>query len=83
MKLVHEGLCPGLLAPLGRGGAAVGEQLFNRAAGQIGGRFQGLVQIGHVSGVVLAVMDLHGRGVDGGIERVVRVGQRSQFKCHS
>ena len=33
------------------------------------------VEIGDVSGVMLAVMDLHGAGVDRGFERVGRIGQ--------
>src|SRR5690606_16774820 len=36
---------------------------------------QRLIQAADVSGVVLGVVDLHRRGIDGGLEGVVRVGE--------
>ena len=57
-------------------GAVVRQKLFNRLAGQGWGRFQCLIQVGHVSVVMLAVMDLHGHFVDVRLQRIGRVGQR-------
>ena len=47
--------------------------------GQIGSRLQRLVQVGDVSVVVLAVMDLHRHFVDVRLERIGRIGQ--WWKC--
>src|SRR5271157_740714 len=45
-------------------GQVVRQQFLNRLAGQLRSRFQGLVQVIHVGGVVLAVVNLHGQLVD-------------------
>ena len=68
---------------LGNDGAVVGQQLFQRLVLQIGRRFQRLVQVVDVAGMMLAVMDFHGLFVDVGFERVERVRKRGNCKCHS
>ena len=50
--------------------------------GQVGRRLQRLVQIRHVSVVMLAVMDLHRHLVDVRLQRVGRVGQWRKCEWH-
>src|SRR5438874_4185347 len=54
------------------------EQLFETLLVQRGVLVQGRVQVAHVGLMVLAVVDLHGLGVDVRLERGVVVGQRRQ-----
>ncbi len=51
-------------------------------AGQVGRRFQRLVQVGDVGVVVFAVVDLHRHLVDVRLQRVGRVGQRRKCEWH-
>src|SRR4030095_9597348 len=41
-----------------------------------------LVEIVDVCLVMAAVVNLHGRGVDGGFEGFLRIGKRREFVCH-
>ena len=47
-----------------------GQQFLDGLAGQVGRRFQRLVQIGHVRLVVLAMVNLHGHFVDVRLQRI-------------
>ena len=43
----------------------------------------GLVQIGHVSVVVLAMMNLHRLGINVGFEGFFGIGKSGEFVCHN
>ncbi len=58
-----------------------GDELFDRLIAQIGA-FNRLVQVIHVSLVMLVVMDFHRSGVDRRFQRVKRIRQRGQRVCH-
>ena len=59
----------------------VGDQLVDR---EIGERIplERLVEIRDVGGMVLAVVDLHRAGIDGGLEGVDGIGERGQHEGH-
>jgi len=58
------------------------EQIVDGLGLQTGLTLQGLVEVGHVSAVMLVMMDLHRLGVDVRFECVKRVRQRGHSKCH-
>ena len=59
-------------------GAVVRQQFVQALAGQVAVVRQGVVQVGDIGVVVLAVMDFHGTRVDVGLERVMGIGQIGQ-----
>jgi hypothetical protein len=63
-------------------GAEVLDKIFWRFFAQLGVFFDGSVEIGDVSLMVLVVMELHGRFVDVGLESGVVIGQRGKFVSH-
>ena len=62
--------------------AEIRQQTFDRLVGKSSLAVQRLVEIGHVGGVVLAVVDFHGTGVHMGLQRIMGVGQFGQLVCH-
>jgi hypothetical protein len=66
----------------GNDGEVVGQQFADGLAGQFGRRFERLVQVRHVSVMVLAVVNLHGLLVDVWLERFGRVRQRWKREWH-
>jgi hypothetical protein len=60
----------------------VGDQFFDRQGGEVCMTLECLVDVGHVGGVVLVVVDLHRAGVDVGLHRVEGVGQGGQRVGH-
>src|SRR5208282_2924050 len=59
--------------------AIVSQQFLDGLAGQAWRRLQRLIQIGYVSSMVLAMVNLHGHLIDIRFQRVKSVGQR--WKC--
>ena len=59
-----------------RRGAVRGQQLFQALTGKLWSRFEGLVQVGHISGVVLSVVNLHRRLVDKRFQGIEGIRQR-------
>ena len=43
---------------------------------------EGLVEIGHVSGVMLAMVDFHGSGIDMGLQSIMGVWKFREFEGH-
>ena len=54
----------------------VGDEVLDRLAFEVGLSRDRLVQVGDVSGMMLAVVDFHRLGVDVRLQRVLRVGER-------
>ena len=60
----------------------VGDELLDGLGLEVLFSFEGVVELGHVAVVMLAVMDLHGLGVDMRLQRVWWVGQVGEFEGH-
>lgn len=61
----------------------VGDEVVDRLAAEFRSAFEGLVEIRHVRGMMLVVMDLHRLRVDAGLQSVVGIGQWWKFVGHS
>ena len=72
----------GGLDRLGDDREVVDQQFVQRLVGQFRGLFQGLVQVGDVRLVVLAVMDFHRLLVDVRLEGIGRIRQRGKGVGH-
>src|SRR5690242_9596296 len=60
----------------------VGQQLVQALICQVWRGFQSLIQIRHVSVVMLVVMEFHGGFIDVWFQSVCRVGKWWKCKCH-
>lgn len=60
----------------------VGDQLLDGLRGQLRGLLEGLVGLRDVRRMVLVMMDFHRLGVDGRLQRRVRIRERWKFVCH-
>ncbi len=65
-----------------RNRAEIGDERFDAFGCEIIVAFQGLVQIGDISGVVFAMVDFHGLGIDVGFECIFSVGQFGKSMGH-
>ena len=55
------------------------QQVFDRQFLEVGMVRQSLIELGDVGLVMLAMVDLHGLGIDVGLQRIERVAQRGQL----
>src|SRR6266702_5242747 len=63
-------------------GAKILDEVFGRAGAEVGVLLDGAVEIGDIGLVMLVVVELHGRLVDGGFEGSIVVGKRWNFVGH-
>ncbi len=70
------------LADILRDGGEVLDEFFGGLLAELGVLLDGAVEVGDVGLVVLVVVELHGRLVDGGLEGGVVVGERGKFEGH-
>src|SRR5579872_94802 len=62
--------------------AEIAKQRFGGLARKLWVLLDGRIEVLHVRGVMLVVVQRHCLRVDRGLQRVVRIGERRDFKCH-
>ena len=66
-----------------RHGSEIGDEGFDRLRGKLGSALEGLVQIRHISRMMLVMMDFHRAGIDAGLEGIGRVRKIGKFVSHN